>query len=75
MAHLRLKTEVRLSTSADMAFTKLCPVPGTSWVMTACIIANAALGAGMLNFPQAFDSAGGIAVAMGVQVVSTGILE
>jgi len=27
------------------------------------------LGAGMLNFPQAFDSAGGIAVAMTVQVV------
>lgn len=34
------------------------------------LIVNAALGAGLLNFPQAFDQAGGIFAAVAVQAVS-----
>ncbi|KAG8251761.1 hypothetical protein J6590_072603 [Homalodisca vitripennis] len=33
------------------------------------LLVNAALGAGLLNFPQAFDQAGGISVALLVQLV------
>ena len=32
------------------------------------LIINAALGAGLLNFPKAFDTAGGVLVAVVVQV-------
>ncbi|CAN8004585.1 unnamed protein product, partial [Ixodes hexagonus] len=42
---------------------------GTSWYAAVFLIVNAALGAGLLNFPQAFDRAGGIAVALSVQAV------
>jgi sodium-coupled neutral amino acid transporter 7/8 len=35
------------------------------------LIINAALGAGLLNFPQAFGQAGGIVTAVIVQAVST----
>jgi hypothetical protein len=35
------------------------------------LIINAALGAGLLNFPQAFEQAGGIVTAVIVQAVST----
>lgn len=37
------------------------------------LIVNAALGAGLLNFPQAFDQAGGILVAVIVQAVSINV--
>lgn len=33
------------------------------------MIVNAALGAGLLNFPKAFDQAGGIQVALAVQLI------
>ena len=33
------------------------------------LIINAALGAGLLNFPKAFDTAGGVLVAVVVQVL------
>jgi len=42
---------------------------GTSIIGTIFLVVNAALGAGLLNFPQAFDQAGGIEVAMIVQAV------
>ncbi|XP_065312404.1 sodium-coupled neutral amino acid transporter 7-like isoform X1 [Dermacentor albipictus] len=42
---------------------------GSSWVSAVFLIINAALGAGLLNFPHAFDQAGGIAVALSVQAV------
>jgi len=42
---------------------------GTSTIGTIFLIVNAALGAGLLNFPQAFDQAGGVQVAMIVQSV------
>jgi len=46
--------------------------PGsTGWVTSALLIVNAALGAGLLNFPQAFDQAGGVVVATSVQLVSS----
>jgi len=41
---------------------------GTSDLYTVFLIVNAALGAGLLNFPKAFDEAGGIMVAILVQV-------
>lgn len=42
---------------------------GSSWVSAVFLIINAALGAGLLNFPHAFDQAGGIGVALSVQAV------
>ncbi|KAL3244763.1 hypothetical protein MRX96_018571 [Rhipicephalus microplus] len=42
---------------------------GSSWISAVFLIINAALGAGLLNFPHAFDQAGGIAVALSVQAV------
>ena len=44
--------------------------PGSSWYAAVFIVVNAALGAGLLNFPQAFDQSGGIAVAIIIQAVS-----
>ena len=40
---------------------------GTSNLGTVFLIVNAALGAGLLNFPKAFDQAGGVEVALVVQ--------
>ena len=40
---------------------------GTSTLGTIFLIVNAALGAGLLNFPKAFDQAGGVEVALVVQ--------
>ena len=42
---------------------------GTNTLYTVFLIVNAALGAGLLNFPKAFDEAGGIGVATAVQGV------
>lgn len=41
----------------------------TSTLGTIFLIINAALGAGLLNFPKAFDTAGGVLVAVMVQAV------
>ena len=41
----------------------------TSTLGTVFLIINAALGAGLLNFPKAFDQAGGVLVAVLVQAV------
>ena len=41
---------------------------GTSDLFTVFLIVNTALGSGLLNFPKAFDEAGGITVAMLVHV-------
>ena len=49
--------------------SKLVSAVGTSTIGTIFLIVNAALGAGLLNFPQAFDQAGGVQVAMIVQSV------
>ncbi|XP_043268740.1 putative sodium-coupled neutral amino acid transporter 7 isoform X1 [Venturia canescens] len=42
---------------------------GTTMIGTIFLIINATLGAGLLNFPQAFDKAGGIAAASMVQLI------
>ncbi|KAL1447807.1 hypothetical protein MTO96_028318 [Rhipicephalus appendiculatus] len=52
------------STSSTSNDTK-----GSSWISAVFLIINAALGAGLLNFPHAFDQAGGVAVALSVQAV------
>ncbi|XP_064640585.1 sodium-coupled neutral amino acid transporter 7-like isoform X2 [Lineus longissimus] len=42
---------------------------GSSWYASVFLVVNAALGAGLLNFPQAYDAAGGVLVAVIVQAV------
>ena len=42
---------------------------GTNIAYTVFLITNAALGAGLLNFPKSYDDAGGILVAFFVQLV------
>ena len=42
---------------------------GTNTLFTVFLIVNAALGAGLLNFPKAFDKAGGVGVGLAVQAV------
>ena len=42
---------------------------GTSSFGAVFLVINAALGAGLLNFPKAFNDAGGIEVALTVQAV------
>lgn len=44
--------------------------PGSGRLSAIFLVINAALGAGLLNFPQAFDQAGGIVTAIAVQGVS-----
>lgn len=48
-----------------------CVAAGSSRLSVVFLIINAALGAGLLNFPQAFEQAGGIVTAVIVQAVST----
>lgn len=50
-----------------MCFTNHFVLVGTSTLGTIFLIVNAALGAGLLNFPKAFDQAGGVEVALIVQ--------
>ncbi|KFM80688.1 putative sodium-coupled neutral amino acid transporter 7, partial [Stegodyphus mimosarum] len=42
---------------------------GTSWLMTAFLLVNTALGIGILNFPAAYNQAGGIYFATGIQLI------
>lgn len=42
---------------------------GTSWYVSVFLVVNAALGAGLLNFPHAFHAAGGTEIALTVQAV------
>jgi len=42
---------------------------GTSWYVSVFLVVNAALGAGLLNFPHAFHAAGGVVSALSVQIV------
>lgn len=45
-------------------------VTGTSWYASIFLVVNAALGAGLLNFPDAYHQAGGVVIALAVQAVS-----
>ena len=49
-------------------------VPSTSSFAAVFIIVNAAMGAGLLNMPQAFGLSGGIITGMTLQLVSNNIL-
>ena len=40
---------------------------GTSWYLSVFLVVNAALGSAFLNFPRAFDEAGGVVAALSVQ--------
>ncbi|KAL4234026.1 hypothetical protein ACF0H5_005680 [Mactra antiquata] len=42
---------------------------GSSWYASVFLVVNAALGAGLLNFPQAYHQAGGVLVAILIQAV------
>ena len=42
---------------------------GISWYFAVFLIVNAALGAGLLNFPKSFDNAGGILVSTVFHIV------
>ncbi|XP_006616903.1 putative sodium-coupled neutral amino acid transporter 7 [Apis dorsata] len=42
---------------------------GTNVISTIFLIVNATLGAGLLNFPQAFDKAGGLVTSISIQLI------
>lgn len=44
--------------------------PGVSWGVAAFLLVNTALGAGMLNYPYAYNQIGGIVAAALIQIVS-----
>lgn len=46
------------------------PVAGVSWGLAAFLLVNTALGAGMLNYPYAYNQIGGILAATLIQIVS-----
>jgi len=43
---------------------------GTSWYASVFMVINAALGAGLLEFPYSFSKSGGVTAALVVQAVS-----
>lgn len=43
---------------------------GVSWYGAAFLLINTALGAGILNYPEAYDRAGGIVSSTFIQLVS-----
>lgn len=47
---------------------------GTSWFASVFLVVNAALGAGLLNFPDAYQQAGGVLIAVLIQAVCVLIL-
>ncbi|KAG8193750.1 hypothetical protein JTE90_005048 [Oedothorax gibbosus] len=47
---------------------------GTSWPASAFLLVNAALGAGVLNYPYAYDKAGGVAFAAFLQIIMMVVL-
>ena len=58
-----------LLSSSSAATTESNTDGSTSTLGAIFLIINAALGAGLLNFPKAFDTAGGVLVAVMVQAV------
>merc|ERR1711962_494467 len=62
------------STAVRAAFSRFRSPPGhrsegTSWYLSVFLVVNAALGSAFLNFPRAFDQAGGVLAALSVQSV------
>lgn len=48
----------------------ICNCLGSSWFSSVFLVVNAALGAGLLNFPDAYQQAGGVLIAVLIQAVS-----
>lgn len=53
----------------DIASSRPEQRQGTSWYMSIFLVVNAALGAGILNFPAAYHESGGLVVGIVVQLV------
>ncbi|XP_064611392.1 sodium-coupled neutral amino acid transporter 7-like [Liolophura sinensis] len=51
------------------AHVKTEQLTGTSWYASIFLVVNAALGAGLLNFPDAYHQAGGVVIALALQGV------
>ncbi|XP_045191635.2 sodium-coupled neutral amino acid transporter 7-like [Mercenaria mercenaria] len=62
-----------LSVQADADYDEIViiqsPKKGSSWYSSVFLVVNAALGAGLLNFPEAYHEAGGVVVAIFVQAL------
>ncbi|GFU44688.1 hypothetical protein TNCV_1507621 [Trichonephila clavipes] len=65
-SELRVLTPAQVSSSSLDHGSKL---RGTSWPVAAFLLVNAALGAGVLNYPYAYDKAGGVFFAAFLQIV------
>ena len=53
-----------------MLYNQSISLAGSAWYSGSAVMANSALGIGLLNLPRAFDRGGGIYVATVVQLVS-----
>ncbi|XP_022238390.1 putative sodium-coupled neutral amino acid transporter 7 [Limulus polyphemus] len=75
LANQSLEGGLQSSLTTDQYGTKDVPtntpkvIKGSSWYGASLLLVNAALGAGLLNFPEVFGRAGGIVVATCVQAV------
>ena len=67
---ITVNTNTDLTTSLVVSFyicTTVCV--GTAWYWSVFLVVNAALGAGLLDFPAAYHQCGGIVVAVSIQAV------
>lgn len=56
--------------SSKAKFTTNTSIIGVSWGVAAFLLVNTALGAGMLNYPYAYNQVGGVLPATLMQIVS-----
>ncbi|KAL3860332.1 hypothetical protein ACJMK2_010471 [Sinanodonta woodiana] len=63
------QSEERIGLITEKPLDKLEHKKGTTWYASVFLVVNAALGAGLLNFPQAYERAGGLLVAILIQAV------
>ncbi|CAK9821397.1 Putative sodium-coupled neutral amino acid transporter 7 [Anthophora retusa] len=64
-----ISNEMLLCTTPNPSSNNRTTRSGTNVLSTIFLIVNATLGAGLLNFPQAFDKAGGLVTSIGTQLV------
>ncbi|KOC64133.1 Putative sodium-coupled neutral amino acid transporter 7 [Habropoda laboriosa] len=64
-----ISNEMLLSTAPNPSSNGQTTRLGTNALSTIFLIVNATLGAGLLNFPQAFDKTGGLITAIGTQLI------
>ncbi|GIY62555.1 putative sodium-coupled neutral amino acid transporter 7 [Caerostris extrusa] len=71
--NLTPKTQSLSQMSVDLLHPLIPPIPehedGVSWITASFLLINAALGIGILNFPAAYDLAGGIVSATCTQLI------